>query len=274
MISVVLDTPNIPSLFTANAKRTFRYVVPDEWYRRSKSRSLSSVTREPSVSTLKKVQDPFSSEDEDEGTAKKKDVSSPRPVGSGQSDWRSSLSPSRFSSIFEGWVRPATPTSPTKADAVMTPSVSEPTLVRRTSNAGTGPSRRDDDIADEDLDTQDFEEMLVCEEYTIVSFLVTQAIIERSGSEGASARRDATFTVRSKEISIRATSVISYGVPLESADIGDAAAIVLCYLRSIWCYQYAYTNRSGSQDSRGGAATSTADHWRSLVQLVQVGRWG
>jgi len=161
-----------PSTFSAKARRSFRVSVPDEWYRRSRPRSTSSLSVEPSESTVKAALDIDTEEEEGDGTAKQaiasaavSDVSPPSKTKS--ADWRQSLSQGRLSSVFEGWLRPSTPTSPTREGKSFAPermSVSEPKLLGRTSeDAGSHTSHAD--AVEAELNMNDFEQMLVCAMY-------------------------------------------------------------------------------------------------------------
>ena len=71
-----------PSPFTIHVTRTLRLVVPDEWYRRAKTRALSTASTEPSEATIKALQEMEENDEADsddgngEGTAKQKSTSS------------------------------------------------------------------------------------------------------------------------------------------------------------------------------------------------------
>ena len=157
-----------PSTFSAKARRYFRFSVPEEWYRRSRPRPTSSVSSE---SLTEASQDIETSEEEDgDGTAKQarasavSDISPPSKVKFESADWRQSLSQGRLSSVFESWLRPSTPTSPTRAAKNFTPermSVSEPKLLERTGEDVVSHTSHVDAVED-DLDMADFEQMLVC----------------------------------------------------------------------------------------------------------------
>lgn len=148
--------------------------MPDEWYRRSKSRNVSTASSEPSESTIKRLaalQESDEESDEDEGTAKMRaETGSPaRPTpNTVTQDWRGSISQNRFSSMFEGWLRPTSPpSSPNRGSAVFLPdarkSVSEPILVEPTTENGLRKANVNDanDGGLEEADEADFEEMLV-----------------------------------------------------------------------------------------------------------------
>ena len=162
-----------PPGFSAKARRCFRFSVPDEWYRRSQPRSTSSMSLEPSESTIKAVQEMEASEDEDAGgtarqipahPASNVSVSSSAKPSSTSTEWRQSLSQARFSNVFDSWLRSPTPASPPRVTKVSTPermSVSEPKLMGRTN--GDAPSQTSqDDSGNDGLDTNEFEQLLVC----------------------------------------------------------------------------------------------------------------
>ena len=159
-----------PSTLSAKARRFFRFSVPDEWYRRSRPRPTSSQSFESSESLTEASQDMVTSEEEDgDGTAKQarasavSDISPTSKAKSESADWRQSLSQGRLSSVFESWLRPSTPTSPTRASKNFTPermSVSEPKLLER-ADEDTASHKSHIDAEEDDLDMDDFEQMLV-----------------------------------------------------------------------------------------------------------------
>jgi diaphanous 1 len=101
-------------------------------------------------------------DDPQEDTVNRGDLS-PLQSPLSPSDWRATVSPSRLSNLFDGWMRPTTPSSPTRASVIFAPdkkSVSEPVLVEH--GTGTAPtSIADDDAGSDDLDLEDFERMVV-----------------------------------------------------------------------------------------------------------------
>jgi diaphanous 1 len=131
------------------------------------------MSLEPSESTIKAIQDMETSEEEDgDGTAKQANTSAVSDVSPSSktksTDWRQSLSQARLSSVFESWLRPSTPTSPTRTAKSSTPermSVSEPKLLDRTSE-DVGSHTDQADVVEGDLDMADFEQMLVRENGT------------------------------------------------------------------------------------------------------------
>lgn len=140
----------------------YRFCVPDEWYRRSRTRTLSTGSLTPSEATIKRLADLEESEEEDEeesaegeGTAKAQAVgpqspaSSPRKSG----DWKGTFSQARLSTMFEGWL----PSSPTPAAPV-----ESSTQKKRTSVSVSDPIPVRAEIAEYDSDDlSEFEEMMV-----------------------------------------------------------------------------------------------------------------
>lgn len=155
---------------SVKSRRFFRFSVPDEWYRRSRSRPTSSLSLDQFESSTEASYDMGTSEEDGDGTAKQSrtnavsDASPPSKVKSESADWRQSLSQGRLSSVFESWLRPSTPTSPTRTTNNLTPermSVSEPKLLERTGESDTSDTNNVDAV-EADLDMGDFEQMLVC----------------------------------------------------------------------------------------------------------------
>lgn len=166
----LLHSSDPPSTFSAEARRFFRFSVPDEWYRRSRPRPTSSLSLDQSESSAEASHDMGTSEEDGDGTAKQaranalSDASPPSKVESESPDWRQSLSQGRLSSVFESWLRPSTPTSPTRTAKNFTPermSVSEPKLLEPTGESDASDTNNVDAV-EADLDMGDFEQMLVC----------------------------------------------------------------------------------------------------------------
>lgn len=174
-MSSIIETPFKAAPPAFSASRHFRICVPDEWYRRSKSRSNSSVSFTPSEDTVRRLADLQESEDEEEGdgTAKQKNSanSSKTPVaGPGSpgftapSDWRNSIAQNRLSSLFESWMHSGSPATSTTELPPEKKTVSEPKLISHNTGEAiarptAGETRVDND---EDVDADEFEEMLVC----------------------------------------------------------------------------------------------------------------
>lgn len=161
--------------------------VPDEWYRRSKSRNVSTASFETSDSTIRRLAAlQESDEDEDEGTAKLASDSPMRPPpATNTADWRGSLSQNRLSSLFDGWLNSSPPTFPDHNSTFGSPgdrkSVSEPKLVGPSAGNGIVVDNTNTEI-EGDFSEADFENMLVRSEFLKwdhVSFY----LLERYGFE-------------------------------------------------------------------------------------------
>lgn len=176
---------NIPS---------YRFCVPDEWYRRSRTRTLSSGSLTPSEATIKRLADLEESEEEDEeeiaeggGTAKadlatQSTASSPRKSG----DWRGTFSQTRLSTMFEGWL----PSSPTPI-APVDPSAQN----RRTSISVSDPIPLQTELTEFDSDDlSGFEEMMV-NGFNLFSHSVFMCWAGQSRIEGSKEGRNAEPSV-------------------------------------------------------------------------------
>ncbi|PVF96346.1 FH2-domain-containing protein [Serendipita vermifera] len=110
IVSHLLEEPVQPSPFPARvgAKRVIRICVPDEWYRRSKSRSLSLAPIEGG-DTIQDVSSNERANDEEEGGTAKQ-----RPKGAEYSQTTKVKSKERHShrfSLFDGWGTISSPTT-------------------------------------------------------------------------------------------------------------------------------------------------------------------
>lgn len=166
----MLENAISPNSIGPVASRSFRFCVPDEWYRRSKSRSVSSTSSDVSQDTIRRLADLEEAEDEEEdegdGTAKVKSLEgsmvsdTARGGFTAPMDWRSSISQNRFSSILDSWMRPQSPTVESKSPpGTEKKVVSEPKLVaQRTGDSisSTASSERSDGV-----NPAEFEQMLV-----------------------------------------------------------------------------------------------------------------
>lgn len=167
MVADILDTPLKSFPASSSASRSFRLCIPDAWYRRSRSRSNSSASVGPSEDTFRRLEDLQESDDESEegdGTAKQKEPPL-QTAGAGTTDWRSSISQNRLSSMFDSWIHPSTSVGsvsiPREKKVV---SVSEPKLVaQHTGGSFTSEPVSDLSSIDSDasVDGTEFEEMLV-----------------------------------------------------------------------------------------------------------------
>ncbi|KAI0028371.1 hypothetical protein K488DRAFT_89818, partial [Vararia minispora EC-137] len=165
VLSSALLTPERPAGFSLHATHTLRFCVPDEWYRRSRERSSSSARSiEPSDATIKALQAMEADDDDEYGTAKQTVSPATSTVsrrnagvvassvasssGNGSGDWRATISQTRLSSMFTGWLSPSDepahpPPAPAPAPAPgfapQRMSVSAPTLVDLAASAESEP---------------------------------------------------------------------------------------------------------------------------------------
>ncbi|KAJ3556352.1 hypothetical protein NP233_g11996 [Leucocoprinus birnbaumii] len=173
----IIVSPFCPDPFrTPTARRFFRFCVPDEWYRRASSRRVS-LSMEPSEGTLKALQEEDEEDEgEDEGTAKVAGQirgSDPPPstppatsTVNGQERF-GSVTSSRLSSMFDGWLRSSSPTpsSPNRNNAIRIAntnnrlSVSEPRLVEQNTGSSILSAEAQESSDDDDFDSE-FEHML------------------------------------------------------------------------------------------------------------------
>lgn len=153
-----------PNPFSSQASRIFRFCVPDEWYRRSKSRAVSSASVEPSESTLRRLaalQESDEEEmDEGDGTAKVSDNATTQSPST--PSHQGTFSQNRLSHIFDGWLAPTSPTSsPTPTEKRRT-IVSEPKpLDKRATKDARAQVSDTSESEESDVDSGDFEQMLV-----------------------------------------------------------------------------------------------------------------
>jgi diaphanous 1 len=176
LIFNIIGLPLVSNPFSRSAKRKFRFCIPEEWYRRSKSRSMSSsASAEPSEATIRRLEalQESDEEEEDDGTAKRNEVPQSQVVRQNStSNWRNSISPNRLSHLFDGWNQPAAPETPTRSSVVILPdkkAVSEPKLVEHgTGMSMTAESTDNSDLGD--LEFADFEQMVVRFERLLCSF--------------------------------------------------------------------------------------------------------
>ena len=130
---------------------------------------MATTSFKPSESTLKRLGslEESAEEDEDEGTAKL-GPGRPNTHPTDIADRRGSLSQNRLSSLFDGWLRSTSPTSPNQLrrssislSSDKRKSVSEPRLV----DHHTGSDAMSPDATNgvtEDVSSLDFNQMLVC----------------------------------------------------------------------------------------------------------------
>jgi diaphanous 1 len=177
---------------------SYRFCVPDEWYRRSRTRTLSSGSLTPSEATMKRLADLEESEEEDEesaggeGTAKAQAATTQSPASSPRKsgDWRGTFSQARLSTMFEGWL----PSSPTPAAPV------ESAQNRRTSISVSDPIPVQAVFAGSDSDDlNEFEEMMVNRLYSVPRLVLT-FWVGQSRIEGPKEGRNAETPAGPQEI--------------------------------------------------------------------------
>jgi len=123
---------------------------------------MAGLTSESTIKRLAALEEFEEDADDDEGTLKRHH---PRPhlhslAQSSSPDWRTTLSPNRLSNLFDGWIRPSPPVSPTRISAIFVPdkkNVSEPKLLEHQAMNTSVPS----DAGYDDLDIADFQKMVV-----------------------------------------------------------------------------------------------------------------
>lgn len=140
LVSRIVESPFTSDPFQSSARRTLRFCIPEDWFRRSTSHHLSLPSL-PSHAALNQSGDSEESDQdastEGEGTAKQQKMTGtthylnerPNSVG-----LVGSLSQGRLSSFFDGWLSSnLVSTSPTRSSTMGFPSdrvvVSEPKLV-------------------------------------------------------------------------------------------------------------------------------------------------
>ncbi|KAG6910997.1 hypothetical protein DXG01_006051 [Tephrocybe rancida] len=166
LLHTIIAFPFSPNPLTRAARRTFRVCVPDEWYRRSKSRNVSNASLEPSDSTIRRLAalQESEEEDEDEGTAKM-NASQDSVTHIATPERKGSISQNRLSNLFDGWLRPASPTSPTRNStfslADNRKSVSEPRLLEDNPGIGNSISSTvSEALKSDDVDGAAFDKLL------------------------------------------------------------------------------------------------------------------
>jgi diaphanous 1 len=143
----ILAFPYTVNPFTRKAKRTFRFCIPEEWFRRPDHPKGKSRNRE--ANTLDDKND-----SEGEGTAKAIQYPAGVPV---QGTIEKDLMPQNtLSSIFTGFLRPMSPDGSIES-STKRKTVSEPVLVKQ----HTGSSMQSTE--DGSIDSNAFEAMLVCD---------------------------------------------------------------------------------------------------------------
>lgn len=158
----------VSSRLTPRPRRKFRLVVPDEWYRRSRHRSLSASparSNSPDIIddvTAENVHEEDADEDGD-GTAKvsnhprRSQSISPTQEYSNHSP-STTGSQSRLSSMFETWRKSSSPRSDTSSDRRL--SVSNPVPLMAAIEGSTLPHDVEEDSDANDEESMEFERML------------------------------------------------------------------------------------------------------------------
>lgn len=169
LVSSVIETPFASNPFHSSARRSIRFCIPDEWFRRSKSRHVTSTSHSQSESTNKLLADldaadcEGSSDGEDTAKQQKVQTLLPHNERRDSADWRSSLSQSRLSSLFDGWPNNPPSMSPNPTSAVFSHervNVSEPKLVENhTGRSGASIGYEENEM--EEPSSAEFEQMLV-----------------------------------------------------------------------------------------------------------------
>lgn len=168
----MIDAPFGPNTFPSKTpvNRIIRICVPDEWYRRSKSRL--SATALDKNDTLKASNHDSVDDDEEEGGGTAKQNNAPSVSTFKSADPRQA---NRLSSIFDGWLPGggATPAPPALANAVAgdrgSINVSKPVPILEPQKTGLGISMSDGSEGDEANDVAEFERMLVSDSTEHVS---------------------------------------------------------------------------------------------------------
>lgn len=186
LVSNVIETPFLSNPLCSSARRSFRFCIPDEWFRRPKSRPVTSTSLESSESKVEQLADLEKSEEkdestDDEGTAKQqKVVQTPRPHNEEHNppDWRSSLSQGRLSNLFDGLLGNP-PSTSFKISAPERVNVSEPKLVEHhTGSSGAGNSSGySEESGTEEPDSMEFERMLVRSSGAVFPDIVANSMI-------------------------------------------------------------------------------------------------
>ena len=180
-ISRIVENSFCEKPFSPKAERSFRICIPDEWFRRTKSRTNSSGASSlaPSEDTLRRLESLEESEEETEeggGTAKQKgDTPSQGSVSTATSgfftatsDWRSSVAQNRLSNLFDSWMGSSNPASSPASGSPERKKVSEPKLISHNTGGSidfkTPSTSSSDQGQPGGVDAAEFEHMLVSRE--------------------------------------------------------------------------------------------------------------
>ncbi|KAJ4496810.1 formin homology 2 domain-containing protein [Lentinula lateritia] len=186
LIYSTVEFSYIPNPFPPSATRAFRICIPDEWFRRTKTRTASMTSLEPSQSTIRRLaslqeseeegEDEDEREEEGEGTAKVTNIASPENKSS-SSDWTST---NRLSTLFTGWLSPSTE-GPNRSTVVAFPDkrksvVSEPRLFEQHTGGNHKESSASSTEDESDFDENGFNDMLVSGSFYIECNLLVNII--------------------------------------------------------------------------------------------------
>ncbi|KAK0190552.1 armadillo-type protein [Armillaria mellea] len=160
LVFSIIESSFCANPYTSAATRGFRFCVPDEWYRRSKSRSVSTASTEPTQSTIRRLAalQEFDEDEEDEGTAK---MSSPESSSlASAATGAGTISQNRLSTLFDGWFQ-ASP--PSRSSVIATSEkrksiVSEPILVEN--QTGNSSITSSSSGQESDFDEGEFEDLV------------------------------------------------------------------------------------------------------------------
>lgn len=161
-MSSIVEQPVRPMPFPSKmpATRTIRICVPDEWYRRSKSRSLSLTPIESGGTLSETSSQTGTEEDESGGTAKQKPKVPETSV-------RYQTQQSRRFSLFDGWGSISSPPPSSAALASALPgdrssiSVSAPVASLQPQSTGLGIAFEEESELSEEVVATEFERMMV-----------------------------------------------------------------------------------------------------------------
>ena len=148
MLYETLAFPYAANPFTQKAKRTFRFCIPDEWFRHPdghRRRDRNRETNNPST-----IED--KNDSEGEGTAKA--IQHPAEAPTKGTIEEDSVPQNTLSSIFTGFLRPMSPDG-TGVSSNKRKTVSEPVLLEQRTGSSIQSSK------DVDVDSDAFEAMLV-----------------------------------------------------------------------------------------------------------------
>ena len=178
---------------------------------------------EPSEDTVRRLADLQESEEEEDGggTAKQKDsaktpTAATATAGPGSPgftaplDWRNSIAQNRLSSLFDSWIHSGSPSASTTELPHEKKTVSEPKLIAHatggTIGKAAGTEAKSDAQDGEDVDAQDFEEMLVSSASGLLLMSPLMYILGFYWPQRPQARRYVQATPTTEAVSLQTTS--------------------------------------------------------------------